>query len=962
MAEILGRVKAALAGLYDVELEIGRGGASTVFRARDLRHERDVAIKVLSPVVWSELLPDRFLREISIAGRLSHPNILPLFDSGEADGLLYYVMPFVEGESLRDRLIREGPLPVEDAVELVAGVADALQHAHAQGVVHRDIKPGNILLLHGSPVVADFGIAQAVDHAADAFRTTTGHVPGTPAYMSPEQAGGQEVDARSDLYSLGCLLYETLAGEPPFSGRTALAVVAKHMSERPPSLEVVRPAVPGGLVDVLEKSLQKVPADRFQTAEEFRVAVRGGLNQRLRKSDDPGVLASVRRRPRAAVAALASVAALIVWGSTFIGPTSPQLDDQRVVVFPLVLSGQADVAGLGWDVALAIGSALEHTEPLTWSDGWQWLPEEVRGDARRASSRLLGDISRSRGAARYVSGVIRPTADSTAVVLRLHASDDGRVLGQETVWGLPGTPVYEAGLGALLPLLTQLLEPGRAVDLSPLTDRKPAAVLLSIQGDRAYRQSNFGQASQFYRRALEADSLLVFAAAKGATALVWEDRYEDALDLSRRAVAHDSLLPPRYRHFARGVNAYLEGQADSAVHHLTQALRDAPDWLEAEGLLGETFYHLLPNAKPMADPARVYFERVMESDPSFTPPMIHVAEITIRAGEVDQARRWVERLRDVGDEGERRIARLGLTLECVSTGGLGHDRWQVEADLDVQLVLDAAVGFAAGGAYPTCAEEAFRAAYSDEAASWGALLGLQSLMLAQGRLAEAEALLDSALTRGIRGAYSLYLFDSPMSARFDEGSQEAEQLARDPSGVGYVGSAPTTPWLIGLWLAQRGDSIPVKLLEADLKSRADGPRGREARLLSSAVAGHLALSRGETDEAVRVFEELSPTAPPWRLYWELHEALAIEKILLARALLARGDNQAAHDVAATFDHGVPITYLAYLAPSLEIRRRAAEALGKSAWADEYRIRLLELGWPNGEVPLSLSGRLIEFTP
>lgn len=962
MAEILGRVQAALAGLYDVELEIGRGGASTVFRARDLRHERDVAIKVLSPVVWSELLPDRFLREISIASRLNHPNILPLFDSGEADGLLYYIMPFVEGESLRDRLNRVGPLPVEEAVELVAGVADALQYAHEQGVVHRDIKPSNILLLHGSPVVADFGIAHAVDHAADSFRTTTGHVPGTPAYMSPEQAGGQEVDARSDLYSLGCLLFETLAGEPPFSGRTAMAVVAKHMSEKPPSLEVVRPAVPGGLVDVLEKSLQKVPADRFQTAEEFGDAVRGGLHQSLRTSDAPGVLASIRHRPKAAAAALVSVAALAVWASTQFRPVAQLLDNERVVVFPLVVAGQPDVAGLGWDVALAIGSALEHTQPLSWFDGWQWLPEEVRGDASRASPALLGTISRERGAGRYVSGVIRLTGDSTAVVLRLHDSEDGGVLVQQTVWGEAGAPVYEAGLGALLPLLTRLLEPGRAVDLSPLTDRKPAAVLLSLQGDRAYRRSNFEEAGQFYRRALEEDSLLVLAAAKGATALIWEDEYQDAAEFARLAVAHDSLLPPRYRHFVRGVNAYVRGQADSAVSHLTEALRDQPDWLEAAGLLGEAYYHLLPNSRLTTNLARVYFEHTIEVDSSFTPPLIHLAEMAIRDGEIDQARRWIERLKDIGDEGQYRIARLALALECVSVGGLGSVRWQIEADLDAQLALDVAVDLAGGGAYPECAEEAFRAAYTDEAASWGALLGLQSLMLAQGRIAEAEALLESALTRGIRGAYSLYLFDSPMSAQFDEGAREAERLARNPSGTGYRGTAPTTLWLIGLWLALRGDSAQVRLLAADLDSKADGPRGREARLLAAALTGHLALSRGDPDEAVRVFEDLSPTAPPWRLYWELHEALAIERILLARALLVAGDYQAAHDVASVFDHGVPITYLAYLAPSLEIRRRAAEALGRTDWANKYRSRLLELGWPSGEVPLSMSGRLIELTP
>jgi serine/threonine protein kinase len=228
----------ALEGRYVIEREIGSGGTAVVFRARDLRHHRLVAIKVLRPELARSLGPDRFLREIRIAASLTHPHILPVHDSGEAAELLYYVMPYVEGESLRSRLIREGALPMDDALRIAREVADALSYAHSRGVVHRDIKPGNILLVGGHAVVADFGIATATDIGMDdETLTSPGLVIGTPAYMSPEQARGEPmVDGRSDLYSLGCVLYEMLTGRPPFTGPSAQAVLARHSHDAPEPL------------------------------------------------------------------------------------------------------------------------------------------------------------------------------------------------------------------------------------------------------------------------------------------------------------------------------------------------------------------------------------------------------------------------------------------------------------------------------------------------------------------------------------------------------------------------------------------------------------------------------------------------------------------------------------------------------------------------------------------------------
>ncbi|HET7426532.1 MAG TPA: serine/threonine-protein kinase, partial [Gemmatimonadales bacterium] len=269
------RLRAALAARYDLGREIGRGGMAHVYRAHDLQHHRDVAIKVLRPELAAALGTERFLREIRIEARLHHPHILPLFDSGTADGFFYYVMPFVEGETLRDRIRREKQLPVPDAVRIARHVAEALAYAHAQGILHRDIKPANILLDSGDhPLVADFGIAKAVAEVGEEALTTTGIAVGTPEYMSPEQGSGEhDLDPRSDVYALGCVLYEMLAGQPPFTGRTAQMIIARHRLDPLPSLRVVRPALPIDVEQVVERALAKVPADRFAGANELAAAL-----------------------------------------------------------------------------------------------------------------------------------------------------------------------------------------------------------------------------------------------------------------------------------------------------------------------------------------------------------------------------------------------------------------------------------------------------------------------------------------------------------------------------------------------------------------------------------------------------------------------------------------------------------------------------------------------------------------
>ena len=281
MPEPFGRLTAALADRYRLERELGAGGMATVYLAHDLKHDRKVAVKVLRPELAAVIGADRFLSEIRTTANLQHPHILPLFDSGAADGFLFYVMPFIEGESLRDRLTREKQLPIADAVRIAGEVASALDYAHRHNVIHRDIKPENVLLHDGQALVADFGIALAASKAGGTRMTETGMSLGTPHYMSPEQAMGErEITARSDVYALGAMTYEMLLGEPPFTGPTAQAIVAKVMTEKPAPLRGRRETVPAEVEDAVLTALAKLPADRWGSAAEFGAALRGAVSGR----------------------------------------------------------------------------------------------------------------------------------------------------------------------------------------------------------------------------------------------------------------------------------------------------------------------------------------------------------------------------------------------------------------------------------------------------------------------------------------------------------------------------------------------------------------------------------------------------------------------------------------------------------------------------------------------------------
>ena len=460
MTEPPNRLTQALSDRYRIERVLGTGGMATVYLAEDLKHHRKVAVKVLRPELAAVIGAERFLAEINTTANLQHPHILPLFDSGSAaDGpggreFLYYVMPYVEGESLRDRLTRETQLPIADAVRIATEVASALDYAHRRGVIHRDIKPENILLHDGQALVADFGIALAVSTAGGTRMTETGMSLGTPHYMSPEQAmGDRTLDARTDLYALGCVCYEMLVGEPPFTGPTAQAIVAKVMTEKPASIVARRDRVPASVEEAVLTALEKLPADRFATAAAFAACLtdgptgaRRGPGSRGAGSEPPSRRASSRlsRIGGLVLAAAAGVIGTIAGLRAFRGPvtggesvqfsvTGPPgvavIDQQQAAVSPdgrqVVFAGrrgdvqQLYLRGLARMEAQPIAGTTGGAEPFFSPDG-AWLGFVVGDTVRKL--RMDGGAPVTVAIAQTAGGGITWTGDGWIV---LYANDKG---------------------------------------------------------------------------------------------------------------------------------------------------------------------------------------------------------------------------------------------------------------------------------------------------------------------------------------------------------------------------------------------------------------------------------------------------------------------------------------------------------------------------------------------------------
>jgi tRNA A-37 threonylcarbamoyl transferase component Bud32/TolB-like protein/tetratricopeptide (TPR) repeat protein len=526
MVKTLERLKRALAERYTIERELGRGGMATVYLARDLKHERRVALKVLHPELARVLGPERFLREIKVTAQLHHPHILPLYDSGETHGLLFYVMPYVEGESLRNRLTREKQLPLEEALRIAREVADALSYAHSHDVIHRDIKPENILLESGHAVVADFGIARAISVAGGTRLTETGLALGTPAYMSPEQAAGErELDGRTDLYSLGCVLYEMLAGTPPITGPSMAVVLARKSVEVPPPLRRARSAVPPAVEEAVTRALSVVPADRQRTASEL--AEQLGSPRVVAAAGEPRPMPVARRRlvpALVAVSVLVAVGVAALWwvlagGGAGAGAAGAA---NRVVVLPYEnQTGDSTLEPIGRMVAEWVTEGLARTNEVQVVPNLvvvQTLAGIKPGSGRVGAEAPIQELARLTQAGLAVSG----SYYRNGAALELHSEvldvKSGRTLGVvEPVLGRADDPTAAIDTVRLRVMGVLAARLGRVRWEIPASVQPPTyeAYRAYAEGMKRWTAGEYAEAGAEFERAYALDSTylraLIFA-------------------------------------------------------------------------------------------------------------------------------------------------------------------------------------------------------------------------------------------------------------------------------------------------------------------------------------------------------------------------------------------------------------------------------------------------------------------
>ena len=580
----------ALGDRYTIERELGRGGMATVYLARDLKHARDVAIKVLRPELGAVLGAERFLAEIKVTANLRHPNLLPLFDSGEADGLLFYVMPCIEGPTLRARLKAEPQLPVDEVIRIVGLLAGALDYAHAAGVVHRDLKPENILLQAGQPMIADFGIALAVVEAGGDRITQTGLSLGTPLYMSPEQASGERaVDARSDQYALGAITYEMLTGEPPHTGATAQVIIARLMTEAARPVRNARPGVQASVDAAVLRALSKSPADRFASGGEFVRAMSAQAMPVAVTSPVATTVAPVHTRsPSAPVIALVLgvlvigfVGALVMRGrangmkaATVENTTST---DRSIAVLPL-----ANLSGDKADDYFGIGVAEEITRALTQT-GVKVIGRVSAGalQARGLDERA---IAKELGVASLLTGSIQRAAGQVRINVSLTSAADGAVRWTEK-YDRPITNVFAVQDEIAKAVATKLLGTlGAGATRARIETADPEAYALFLQGQVLFNRRGGAamlQAASLFARAAARDT--TFARAHAMRALVQTslsyytdlsaDSAQRLVEVSaRRALALDPNSAEAYTALAHGSFTMSRNREADSLYRRSLAL------------------------------------------------------------------------------------------------------------------------------------------------------------------------------------------------------------------------------------------------------------------------------------------------------------------------------------------------------------------------------------------------------
>jgi serine/threonine-protein kinase len=952
----------ALQDRYRIDREVGRGGMATVYLAHDLRHDRPVALKVLDDTIAATVGAERFLLEIRVTARLQHAHILPLLDSGMLEtapgrSSPFYVMPYAEGESLRDRLAREHQLPVEEAIRLAGDVAAALAYAHGRGVVHRDVKPENILLSNGQAILVDFGIARAVSLAGGERLTETGLALGTPHYMSPEQAAGdRSVDARSDVYALGCVLYEMLAGEPPFTGPTAQAVFARSLADPAPPIRKVRATVSEEVEQVITRALAKVPADRFAGAAELGEAL-------SRTAAAPR--ARTRSAARAGRRSLAVVAVVLLAAAGLLlprGGRSPEIiaSASSIAVLPFTPSGpDTALSRLGRDLVFTLSAELDGLGGIRVVDAHTVLARAGPGGPTAiADGAALG---RRFGAGSIVQGSLVRVGAQVRLDLALLGTDSTAApLARATVTAPPDS-VAALTDSAARALLVQIWSRGSPPTPSldgALRTRSVPALRAFLQGEGQITHGKWDSAAVSYERAMSADPTFWLAYARHVYA-----RYWSLQGVAESVVAslerHRFELPERERLSTEAIVLEARDSNKLVLERGRAAGERYPNswfgWL----IYGDAALHYGPLLGRSRDEARTAFERAVELNPGLIPAWEHLMLVALPEGDTAAAARAL-----------RSLDRLGAG-PSLTADGFGNRMLQYRFLHAIQRGDSARVGVLTDSIARDVAPAAVPAGSFYDPYRYGYFaqqIGVSRAVLATGGPPERQRVhrLLLALSWGGRGAWDSALVgldrlaaggtDSIAALRayglaalgvwlgaVDPGEALARRAAAaQGAGAGGTGRSELA-WLDGVLAAGRADRR--ELAEARAALRRSGDPGWSA--LDRSLGAFDAALRGATREAGQAmaaleWEEAALAAPDFASH---PLVIPIDRLAAARWLASTGDADQALRLlrwvdGAYFLHESTIWGLMFAGLADLERGRIEERLGHAELARSYYQRFL----------------------
>lgn len=976
--DLLDRVREALTHRYEVEKEIGRGGMATVFLAEDPKHRRKVALKVLDPDLAEAVGADRFLREIEIAANLTHPHILPLFDSGKAGNLLYYVMPFVEGESLRSRLEREKQLPVADAVTIAREVASALAFAHEKGVIHRDVKPANILLEAGHAVLADFGIAHAVALAEEGRQTRPGVSLGTPAYMSPEQNTGEsDPDGGSDQYALACVLYEMLAGDPPFRGSTGESVARQHLTRDPQVITELRAAVPDGVAKAIHRALEKAPADRFSTMVEFADALRAEGSEitqlpkaaaGLNKGDDTPLLT----RPRGWALGLLSVAILVsfVWflGNLPKGPAGPQapLPMEEVVLAVMPYANLAPEQGedLSERTATWLAISLDGVGGIRTVDRFALFPHVGRLSAGgRLPVTDARESARQLEATHFILGeVIGRGRDSLTVTAIPYSVEEGDAQMSQEVRVVGSSRDLSALADSLAKRLLALLPvpPGeRLSGVAAVTSDSELARAAYLRGEEAFRSTRYAHAYESFDEAVEVDPTFALAHYRKSLTGVMILRFDEAPLSASLAMRYRFRLNLREQRLVEAWDALIQGAAEDAKERYQRILGDYPDEVEALFGLGTAQVYFNPTLGIPTAEAEAQFQRVLELAPDFGQARFHLLEFATRNRDRERFDFLIAEVDPGSDQ--------ALAWDAVRAFWMGGPEEQRRIEDRIRRADPVEAGLAVGRVAAFLQD--YRAAEGlaslltgpgrDEETRGAAHLLMAMARFAQGRWSDGMESLDSveefspAWAMEMRTIFSDFPLRTPSPEELRIVRERLENWDADQVGLSsnfvlfahneYHRYLRTD--LLALSNLWEGDTEAARGHARDLRTMPSAPeRQKVTAAWAQSIRGRAFALEGEDSVAVGLLRSAKADVPLWLISISPFFSRSFDRFALGE-LLRRLDSP---DQALTWFRTLTDGHeLALVAPAYLQMAEIEEERGDTAAALVHYIRFVEL-WENAD--------------